>query len=182
MNTKDVTHTALSVAIFTLCSWLAVPIGDLSITMQIFALCFLSAWLGPKKGLLTVVAYLLLGVVGVPVFSGFTGGISRLLSPTGGFLIGFLCAAPLIGWWTNRNRENTKFPRAYVWVGMLLGVLVCYVAGIVWFWTWLPQNDFLSVLQIVFFPFLLPDLCKITLAVWLYEKLHVRWKKDQIPQ
>ena len=177
MNTKDVTNTALAVTMFTLCSWIAIPIGDVPITLQTFALCFLSAWLGWKQSLIAIIAYLLLGAVGVPVFSGFTGGIGRLLSPTGGFLIGFLCAAPIIGLWTNTKKENVKRSRLRLWLGMLLGVLVCYAVGVVWFWILLPQTQFLTVLSVAMLPFLLPDFCKIALAVWLYEKLRVLWKK-----
>ena len=169
MKAKDVSIIALATAIFTLCSWIAIPLGDTPFTLQIFALCFLSALLGVKKSIFALTAYLLLGIAGVPVFSNFTGGIARLLCPTGGFLLGFLCAAPIIGSWSQRENQSGRS----LFIGMLLGLLVCYVCGCLWFWVWTPQNSLWAVLSVTVLPFVLPDLLKIIRAVWVYKRIRV---------
>lgn len=168
MKSKEMTKIALGAALLTLCSWIAIPIGDVPMTMQIFALCFVSAWLGWKGGFFAVLAYLLLGVIGVPVFSGFTGGVGRILCPTGGYLLGFLIAAPLMGWLC--SRLNTK---KSCFIGMCIGVFVCHVIGVLWFWVWMPQNGLWIALATTL-PFLVLDFCKILLAVLALGKLPVK--------
>lgn len=168
MKAKDVSIIALAVAIFTLCSWIALPVGDVPITLQIFALCFLSALLGASKSFFALLAYLLLGAIGVPVFSGFTGGVGRLLSPTGGYLLGFVIAAPCIGWWTNKKTGRQTQSRARLFIGMAMGVVISYVIGTLWFWVWLPQEGLWVALTVSVFPFVLLDVLKILLALWLY--------------
>ena len=165
MKSKEVTKIALGAALMALCSWIAVPIGDVPMTMQIFALCFVSVWLGWKGAFFAVLAYVLLGAVGVPVFSGFTGGVGRLLCPTGGYLLGFLIAAPLMGGLCSRSNTKKNY-----FIGMGIGVLVCHCIGVLWFWAWLPQNGLWAAL-VMTLPFLALDFCKMVLAVLVLKKL-----------
>ena len=80
----DIAISALFVAVIAICAWIAVPISEISITLQTMGVCLAAALLGWKRGLAVVSAYILLGLVGVPVFSGFTGGAAKLIGPTGG--------------------------------------------------------------------------------------------------
>lgn len=88
---KNITVTALGIVLLAICSWISVA----GVTLQTFAVYFLLYYFGAKRGTLTVLIYLLMGALGIPVFSGFGGGIGWLLGPTGGFLFGFLAVGAL---------------------------------------------------------------------------------------
>ena len=110
----------LCAAFMVICAWLAVPIGDTAITMQTFGVFFALALLGGGKGTAVCGVYLLLGAVGLPVFSGFQGGFGALLGPTGGYLWGFL-ATGLTFWLLEK--------RLPVWINMIIGLAICYLCG-----------------------------------------------------
>ncbi|MBQ9248015.1 MAG: biotin transporter BioY, partial [Ruminococcus sp.] len=84
---KDLVFTAMFAALIAVCSILSIPIGEVPITLQTFAVCLAAAMLGWKRGTLSVLIYVLLGAVGVPVFAGMTGGVGILAGPTGGYII-----------------------------------------------------------------------------------------------
>lgn len=102
-STRQLTHLALMTAVLCVTAPLQLPLGALPLTLQTFCIALTGALLGGKRGCTAVAAYLLLGAVGLPVFSGWTGGISHLLGPTGGFLIGFLPMTLLCGAGANRS-------------------------------------------------------------------------------
>ena len=85
-----VTLTALFAAVITVCSWISLPVFAVPITLQTFAVFSALLILGGKYGTMSVLVYILLGSVGAPVFSGFRGGLSALMGPTGGYIVGFL--------------------------------------------------------------------------------------------
>ena len=88
LSARDIAMIAMGVALTAVCSWISIPL-TVPFTMQTFAVCLVTALFGLKRGLWTVVCYMILGAVGAPVFSGFKGGISVLLGPTGGYIVGF---------------------------------------------------------------------------------------------
>ena len=92
LTIREIAYAGMGAGLITLCSWLSIPM-TVPITLQTFAVCLVTALFGLKLGLVTVAAYLLLGAAGVPVFSGFRGGIGALLGVTGGYLVGFLFTA-----------------------------------------------------------------------------------------
>ena len=100
MNTKlkitSMIYIALMAVIITICSWISIP-GPVPFTLQTFAVFTALLLLGTRDGLISITVYLLLGAVGVPVFSGFSGGIGHLLGPTGGYLIGFIVMGFVFG-------------------------------------------------------------------------------------
>ncbi len=170
---KKLCYTAVMVVVICLCAWLSVPLGEIPVTLQTFAVCLTACMLGWKLGTLAVLAYILLGMVGVPVFSGFTGGVSKLVTPTGGYIIGFLISAPIIGLLTEKRREK-------LWVlivGNLLGLLVCYLFGTVWFALFLESEvGFWTALITCVLPFVPLDIIKIFLASILVKKLSKKIK------
>lgn len=85
----------LSVALITVCSWFAIPIGPVPLTLQMFAVPFVLCILRPSEAIAAITAYLGLGAIGVPLFSGMRGGIGVIMGPTGGFLIGYLFGVAL---------------------------------------------------------------------------------------
>ena len=134
MNARDLGYMAVSAAFLCVSAWVAIPVGGVPVTLQILVLCLAAGLLGWKRAVLTVLAYLLLGCIGAPVFAGFTGGVGVLLSPTGGYLIGFLPLALLAGLAGDKlaDRRGVK-ARILLGLFMGLGVVLCYLLGTVWF-------------------------------------------------
>ena len=162
MKLKKLTRCALFAALMAICAWLAVPVGEISVTMQSFALFLTLGLLGGRQGSAACAVYLLLGAVGLPVFSGFQGGFGVLLGPTGGYLWGFLAAA-LIYWLV-----STRFPK---WLAMGLGMLGCYACGTAWFYFAYGQIGLWAVLLKCVAPYLLPDAAKIAFALLMAKKI-----------
>ena len=107
----DMVFTAMFTAVIAVCSIISIPVGEVPITLQTFAVCISAALLGWKRGTLSVLIYILLGAVGVPVFGGMTGGLGVLAGPTGGYIIGFLPAAVIIGLAAERYERKALVER-----------------------------------------------------------------------
>ena len=120
---RDMIYVSLMSVVIALCSWISVP-SVIPFTMQTFALFCALLLLGGKRGFFSVALYILLGAFGLPVFSGFQGGIGVLLGPTGGYIIGFLLSALLFLLLEKRISDL---------VLLILGLLVCYLFGTLWF-------------------------------------------------
>ncbi len=138
----------------------AIPIGPVPITMQTFAVLFVGALLGSRRGALSVFAYLTEGVMGFPFFAGGASGASYLAGPTGGYLIGFVFAAFVTGVLTERGWDRHV---ATTVAAMLLGSIVFYVFALARL-AILPGWDFEKVLRFGLYPFIPGDLAKIALA------------------
>ena len=107
-------------------SWVEAPMWPVPITLQTYAVCIIGALFGARLAAATVIAYLLEGVVGLPVFAGGAGGFAHLLGPTGGYLVGFLIAATLTGALVERG-----FKSFIALLGvMLLAHIVIFVFGV----------------------------------------------------
>ena len=170
MKIRNMARCALLTALLCICAWIGFPLGDVSITMQTFGLFLTLGLLGGKIGSLSCFLYLLLGSVGLPVFSGFRGGLGTLLGATGGYILGFLAAA--LVYWLITTLLGTRLPiRAGA---SLLGLLVCYGFGTLWYtliWTKAGGLSLGLILGKCVLPYLLPDLLKLGLALAATEKL-----------
>ena len=170
LTIREIAFAGMGVALITLCSWLSIPM-TVPITLQTFAVCLVTALFGLKLGLVTVAAWLLLGAFGVPVFSGFRGGIGALLGVTGGYLVGFLFTSLAVGLAVRKLGKSTSV----LAVSMALGILLCYAFGTAWFVTVYNRGSgkmgVLSALSLCVFPYLIPDGVKIALAALLTRRL-----------
>lgn len=155
-KTRSLTYIALMTALLVLCSWLTLPLGPVTFTMQTFGVFAALGILGGRRGTVTVLVYLALGLVGLPVFSGFSGGPAGFMTPTGGYLLGFLAAALL--YWALTDRG---LPQA---AAMALGLLACYGLGTAWFFL-LYGGEIWGILTLCVIPYLLPDCLKLILAL-----------------
>lgn len=167
LKTRDVALVGLFAALTVICAWISIPLGPVPVTLQTFAVFLAAALLGPKRGTLAVGVYILLGVVGLPVFSGFKG-----LNPvTFGYVLGFL---PL-GLLTAAAEKLFPGRKLALPLGMALGLLVCYLIGTVWFWYVMhfrgTEYGFGKILSLCVVPFVIPDLFKMGLAYFLSKKL-----------
>jgi len=156
---RNMAMTALFTALTCVLAPWSLPIGPVPISLTTLVL-FLSLYvLGAQKAALSYLLYLLLGLAGLPVFSGFTGGIAKLAGPTGGYILGFLPMLFITGWFL--KKFEGKFWASLA--GMVLGTAVCYAFGTVWF-VFLMGTDLLSALAVCVFPFLPGDLVKMLFA------------------
>ena len=174
-SARRLTFLALSVALITVCSWISVPL-TIPFTLQTFAVCLSAALLGPS-GFWAVLGYILLGAAGVPVFSGFRGGLGALMGVTGGYIVGFLFTAAIVGF--SVRRFGRGLPALLL--SMAVGVLVCYAFGTAWFMAVYARStgplSLGAALGWCVFPYLLPDAVKILLASVLCRRLAPAWKR-----
>ena len=170
INTKDIAYIAMFTAIMAVCSWIAIP-AAVPFTMQTFGVFLAVGVLGGKRGSLAILAYLLLGIAGVPVFAGFTGGIGRLVDTTGGYIVGFLLSALSM-----LALEKLMGKRKWaLLVQMLIGLFVCYAFGTGWFMLVYANKTgeigLITALTWCVIPYIIPDLIKIALALLLSGRL-----------
>ena len=158
--TRKLTRCALFAAMMALCAWIGIPLGHTVFTMQTFGVLLALGILGGKRGTISILCYLLLGAAGLPVFSGFRGGIGAILGPTGGYLWGFL-ATGLVFWLL----EKWSRPAA-----MIAGLIVCYACGTIWYMTY-TGGALAAVLAQTVLPYLIPDALKLVLALRLTKRL-----------
>ena len=164
---------ALFTALMCLCAWLSVPMGDILITLQTFALFFTLLMLGGKYGSICIFVYLLLGGVGLPVFSGFRGGIGALLGPTGGYIWGFGICALVYRLFTGCFKDSF----ATQLIALLAGTLLCYLLGSLWYTRiYLVGQSLWVVIAKCVLPYCLPDALKLILAFSLSNKLRTHIK------
>ena len=168
MKIRNMALCALFAALLAVCAWISIPMGDVAITLQTFGIFLTLGVLGGKRGTVAISIYLLLGIVGLPVFSGFQGGIGALLGGTGGYIAGFLATA-LIYWLITALGRNQEIFRL---LGMVVGLLACYLFGTLWFrFGYLSYGglSFGAVLLKCVVPYLIPDTAKLILA-WLLSR------------
>ncbi|MBQ1212073.1 MAG: biotin transporter BioY [Clostridia bacterium] len=150
------------------CSWIAIP-APIPFTLQTLGLFITVSLLGGRRGSMAVLIYLLLGLVGVPVFASFTGGIGIFMGERGGYLIGLFIAA-LVMW--GMERLSGRSARAAI-LSMALGLTVCYTFGTVWFAAVHARVgnavSAWSVISLCVLPYIIPDALKVTLA-WYIRK------------
>ena len=154
------TLASLFAALLAICAWICIPVSDIGITLQTFGVFLALQLLGGKWGTVSIGIYLLLGAVGLPVFSGFRGGLGHLIGVTGGFLWGFLISG-LVYWLLE---SFGRFP-ASLW-----GLAVCYGCGCLWFYACTGGGLGFILLRCVV-PYLIPDLGKLWLAHSLSNRL-----------
>ena len=170
MKARNMALCALFAALTALCAWLCVPLGDTPVTLQTFSIA-LSLWLlGGKRGSLSVLVYLLLGAVGLPVFSGFRGGLGALLGVTGGYILGFLVWAVLYWLICSCFAPAQKVQL----IAMAAGLIACYLFGTVWFCRLYASGSGAGIAAALLrcvVPYLLPDGIKLTCAWFLARRL-----------
>ncbi len=177
MTTKSKIYTMTSCAIITalICIFapMSVPIGLVPISFTNLVLYFSILILGTKGTLLSYLIYMLLGIVGLPIFSGYQGGIAKVAGPTGGYLVGFFLMILISGIAFEQSRKM-KFPLRVVitFLGMIIGTLFAYILGTAWFlyvFTYV-KNDSKTLayaLSACVYPFIPFDIAKMVVAMIL---------------
>ena len=161
MKLQNLVRCGCCAALLAICAWVAVPIGDVAFTMQTFGVFLTLLLLGGGKGTISCTVYLLLGAVGLPVFSGFQGGLGVLLGPTGGYLWGFLILC--LCYWVLKKPFGDL-------AAMISGLILCYVCGTAWFYFAYGGNFWGVALKCVV-PYLIPDAFKLLLAMFINKRI-----------
>ena len=159
LTTYQMAVTALMAAVMCVLGPLTVPIGAVPISLANFVIC-LTAWLlGPKFGTLSVAVYLCIGLIGVPVFSGYGAGLAKIAGPTGGYLVGYPLLALIGGLFIEKSNGNPVVSG----IGLVLGDAACYVLGTAWF-VFQMQCELGYALSVCVYPFIALDLAKIVVS------------------
>lgn len=178
-SVRELAYMGIFAALIAVCSWISVPTPwDISFTLQTFAVCLTIALLGTKRGTLTVLIYILLGLVGLPVFSGFRSGVGALFGATGGYIIGFLFMGLMTGLLLDRFGKSIPM----LAIAMVAGLAVCYLFGTIWFVKVYVSPTgpvgFAAAFGMCVLPYLIPDCVKIALAILLTKRLAPHLKLD----
>lgn len=168
-NTYAMAVTALMTAVTCILAPLSIPIGPVPISLTNFAIYLSLYLLDWKKGTISYILYLLLGLVGLPVFSGFTGGIGKLAGPTGGYIIGFIPMAIIAGIVIDKYTEKWLL----CLLAMIVGTIVCYALGTAWL-AYEAKMDMMAALWAGVIPFIPGDLVKMALAILIAPKIRAQ--------
>ena len=157
---------ALMTAVICVVSPFSIPIGTVPVSFSFLAIFFALYVLGMKEGFISCVLYILIGFVGVPVFSGFGSGAAKIFGPTGGYILGYLFLCVIAGFFIEKFYQR----RLAAFFGMLLGVLVCYIFGTAWL-MYQSHITFVQALWAGVIPFIPFDLAKCAIAALLGPKI-----------
>jgi len=155
---RDIACIGMGALLTALLTRIEVPLMPVPITGQTFAVLLVGALLGSKRGAWSMIAYLGSGLMGAPVFSNAGWGFSHLSGPTGGYLLGFVLAAFLVGWLSERGWDRRVITTV---LAMSLGMIVIYTSGCLWLGQFVGWD---MVLDLGVLPFLVGDAIKIACA------------------
>jgi biotin transport system substrate-specific component len=169
-KTYDMVYIAMFAVLMAVCSWISIP-TVVPFTLQTFGVFMAVSMLGGKRGTISVLVYILLGAIGVPVFANMTGGFGVILGSTGGYIVGFLFSA--LAMWAF---EKVPGPKPVIRIlSMIVALIVCYAFGTAWFMVVYARTTGAvglgTVLGWCVIPFIIPDLLKIALAFVLSNRL-----------
>lgn len=156
-------------AIIVVSSYISIPF-TIPFTLQLLGIFLSLLILDGLDGLLSISLYILLGVIGIPVFSSFSGGIDSLLGPTGGFIFGFLFIGISYYLFTLKGQKLV-----FKLVGLIIGLLICYLFGTLWFTNYINNTItielFISSLIVTVLPYIVFDLIKLGLALLISDRI-----------
>lgn len=159
MNVQRITKIALFAALLALISPIAIPTSIVPFTLSSLMIYILSFSLKPVDALISVLVYILLGVIGLPVFSGYQAGLQVLTGPTGGFIIGYIPASFIISLLVSGKKTVLKYIYSFI-----SGTLIIYMFGLLMF-SFVMDLNFVNSLFITVIPFLIFDIVKMTLGI-----------------
>ena len=159
LTLREMTVTALMTAMLCVAAPFTIPTGAIPISLATFVIYLAAVILGAKKGSLCVLLYILLGAAGLPVFSGFSGGLGKIAGPTGGYIIGYIFCALIVGLAADLwGRKIRIYP-----IAMAVGTVVLYAFGTAWYMIQ-SGNGLAASLSLCVVPFLAGDIVKIIAA------------------
>ena len=167
MNTKKLILCALFAALTAVCSMISIPLQPVPINLATLSFFLAGGLLGSKYGAISQLVYVLLGAIGLPVFSNFTGGFNIITGYTGGYIIGYIAGAWIIGFITEKLGHGL-YKNIF---SMITGLAACYILGTLWF-MYITSTGLIAALLLCVVPFLVGDAVKIAAGAILVKKLH----------
>jgi len=174
LKPRDVTSSAVFAVLTAIGAWISIPVPftPVPFTFQVFFVVLSGAVLGAMRGTLAQVIYLLLGLIGFPVFAGGESGPSVLLGPTGGYLVGFVFAAYVSGKIAQRDSQHPPSLK-HMTIATLIGLIPIYTLGDIGLWIWL-RTTFSLLLMVGVIPFLPGDIIKAFAAAFVASRGQLR--------
>ena len=166
-------------AVICVLSVITVPIGPVPITLGLLGIMLAGVILGWKRGAVAVLVFVLLGAVGLPVFSGFKGGISVLLGPTGGYIWSYVIVTLIIGALSAKDYKNKWLTMLRIFLACLLGTAVCYALGTVQFMA-VTKSDFVKAMSLCVLPFIPFDILKAVVAAFAGHEIRAALMKAKL--
>lgn len=168
ITTKNIILCAIFAALTAILSQISIPLPftPVPINLAMISVFIAGGLLETKVSAISQLVYVIIGAIGVPVYANFTGGLGILVGPTGGYIVGYIITTIIIGVIVKRLGNSIY---SYT-VAMVVGILGCYFVGTVWF-MYITQNGLIEALIMCVVPFLIGDMLKIILSVFLVKKL-----------
>ncbi|MEG2045032.1 MAG: biotin transporter BioY [Clostridia bacterium] len=169
ITTKKITYVALATAVTIVLSLIAIPLPftPIPFTMSVFAIFLVSSLLPPSMAVLAQIVYIFIGIIGIPVFSKFTGGFSALIGPTGGFLMAYPIMAFVISIFAKKKKV------IFAIIGMVLALGICYLIGGFWL-NFVTKMGIAKAMAVGVVPYIIPDLVKLILATIIVKTPYVK--------
>ena len=161
---------ALMTAVLCILAPISIPIfiSPVPVSLGVLAVYLTAYVLSPLDATISVIIFILLGTFGLPVFSGYSGGLSKLVGPTGGYIIGFLFTVYISSLFIHMKKGII-----FDVIGMITGLALCYILGTIWF-SYQQGKGFIASLLLCVVPFLIGDAIKIIVAVILGTQINKR--------
>ena len=171
-TSKKIVFTALFAALTAVCGFISIPVPGtpIPIVLQNMLVVLTGLMLGPVWGVAATVLFLAAGALGLPVFSGGTGGVARLMGPTGGFLYGYALATLVAGLIAQRPKYGARTPVLRLVLATVLGFVVMYIPGVLHFMR-VMDKTFSQTMTLCVIPYIPGDIIKMVVAVLLSSKL-----------
>ena len=171
-----VVTVSLFTAIIAVCSFISIP-AAVPFTLQTLGIFTALTVLGGKRGTICIALYIFIGLVGIPVFSGFSAGVGHIAGATGGFILGFIFCG-LIYWLITGLLGTKTITKA---IALTLGLLICYIFGALWYTAFylkgINPETVLTTLKVCVVPFIIPDLIKLGVALIIDKKIPLSIKQ-----
>jgi len=172
LSIKDITQIGIFAALTAIGAFISIPIGPVPISLQTFFVLLSGVILGSKKAMFSQIVYVMLGLIGLPIFAGFSGGFQAVFKPSFGFIIGFIIAAYVVGKISERKSNSIK----YMSIAVITGSLIMYVVGIPYMYYILniilsKSLDIIQIMKMGMFMFIPGDMLKAIVVVLIGKKL-----------
>lgn len=182
MKTKDMVLIAMFAILTAVGALISIPIPPVPVTLQYLMAMLTGAILGARRGAMAQILYVFMGLIGLPVFAGGTGGIGHVLSPTFGYLIGFILCAFIVGLVSDRVRDLNAVK---LFAGGLLGLAVTYIAGVLYLYAILntvadSSISLMGAIQVGFLPFVIKDTVMTAVGVFVIRAVVPRLEQSKV--
>lgn len=168
MKLNKIIYICILASLMCIVSPIVIPINNVGITLSIFIISLICSILN-KNSFICIAIYIIIGLIGLPVFQGYSSGVVALVGPTGGFIIGYIFYSLITG--ILIHKLGISFFKSLVF--NLIGLFICYCFGIAWF-IYTTKVTFWYALTVIIIPYVLLDIIKIILAYIIYKQLKIR--------